>query len=530
MQSVSDAWSVEEISSHRSIVGNLLVSWKKDRSTTNRQFQIGISSIGGPDIIGANPGAIGSPGQYRYFDESDYLLGVAYERSLSQPIGGLNKALAEALLDNTSGRFLPDYMGGNSELHTAILPRRPFLINAGFNFEGIDQTIPQFAGTLVKTPKVDVRGRQVQLEGADYTDFFWNRYVDDESMFTSERSDVVLETILQSMGMATSQYELDTGMNIIRFGLFPRGSRWADHIHEIVQAENGQFYQDEEGKFRFENRQHWTQYPHFNVQRDISTAQVLEAELPGEDHIINVVEVKGTPREVEDDQIIYDKEEYAGGEAVLLSPGVNTDVWVNFNDPIFAFDTPTAKDTSSTTQTSYFGANTQADGTGTDITSSVTLVGIDKFTQASRLVFRNNHASAGYLNELVLWGRPARRTGDIYYREVYGSSVTDYEERAFKIENQYIQEPDWAQSLAGMILESYAQPENLQKLTIRAIPELQLGDLVSWQGRNWQIFNIESQLNPSVGFVQELTMLQRTIVKYFQIGISSIGSSDQIAF
>lgn len=529
MQSVADAWSVEEVDSVRSIVANLLVSWKKHNLLTNRTFTIGVSLIGGGDIIGANPGSVGSPGQWKYFDESDYLLGLAWERSLSQPIGGLNKALAEAELDNTSGRFLPNYMGGSSELHTAILPRRPFIINAGFHFEGIDQTIPQFAGTFTKVPEINVRNKTVQVQGADNTDFFHNRYVDDEAMFTTERSDVVIEDILQSMGMATSQYELDTGLNIIKFGLFERGSKWGDHIHEIVQAENGQFYQDEEGKFRFENRQHWTNFPHFNVQRDIGTAQVLEAELPGEDHIINVVEVKGTPREVEANQIVYDREEYAGGGAVKLEPGVRTDVWVNFNDPMFAIDTPDRLDTSSSTQTSYYAANTNEDGSGADITANVVLAGVDKFSQAMRLVFRNDHAVAGFINKLVIWARPARRTGDVYYREAYGSSVTAYEERPYKIENPYIQESSWAQSLAGMILEAYAQPENLQKLTIRAIPELQLGDLVSWQGRNWQIFRIENLLNPSVGFVQELLLLQRTIVSYFRIGISTIGGSDKIA-
>ena len=80
-----------------------------------------------------------------------------------------------------------------------------------------------------------------------------------------------------------------------------------------------------------------------------------------------------------------------------------------------------------------------------------------------------------------------------------------------------------------MILNDFSDPENLQVITIRAIPELQLFDLISWQGRYWRIFDIKATIDPSVGFVQELTLLQRTIKTYFRIGISTIGGDDKIS-
>jgi hypothetical protein len=80
-----------------------------------------------------------------------------------------------------------------------------------------------------------------------------------------------------------------------------------------------------------------------------------------------------------------------------------------------------------------------------------------------------------------------------------------------------------------MILNDFASPENLQKIVIKAIPELQMGDLISWQGRYWRIYDIKTTLDPSAGFIQELMLLQRTITTYFRIGISTIGGSDQIA-
>src|ERR1044072_3108857 len=107
MQSVSAAFTAEEHDSVRTIAQILQVSWKKFSTLTNRLFTIGTSTIGGNDLIGVTPGAVGSPGNYRYFDESAYVTQLAWKRNLNIPAGGLAKALGEAHLDNTSGRFTP---------------------------------------------------------------------------------------------------------------------------------------------------------------------------------------------------------------------------------------------------------------------------------------------------------------------------------------------------------------------------------------------------------------------------------------
>lgn len=426
-----------------------------------------------------------------------------------------------------SGRYTPYYAGGDSELFTAVgLPRRPLIINAGFNVGGADSTIPQFVGVTDKPPKLDTRSRTIDLSAVDFLGFLQNQYVDKNIMFTSERSDTVIASLLSQAGLATSQYELDTGINILKFGLFETGTKMADIIDMIVKAEYGHFYQDEEGVLRFENRQHWSNYPHYNVQRIITTAQVINQVLPAADHIINVVEVKGSPREVLDTQLIWQAGGYAGAGVVVLPPG-NTEVWASYNDPIFEVDRPVPN--GSVNQTSFFVANTITDGTGTDVTSSVTLKSIDNFAQNSKLVFTNNSATQIYLIVLDIWGRPARKTGDIYYKGTVGASITAYEEQPLLVQNDYIQDPDWARSYAELILQDFAQPENLMELTILAMPELQLGDLISWQGRQWRIYDIATQISPSVGFTQTLKLLKRTILTYFRIGVSTIGSSDRIA-
>lgn len=520
MQSVNAAFTAEERDTTRKIAQSVQVSWHKQSTLGSRTFTIGTSLIGGNDIIGINPGAIGSPGNYRYFDESAYALSMSWERGYSMPTGGLTKALAEVRLDNNSGRFTPRYMGGNSELYTAILPSRPVIINAGFNF-GVDQTVPQFAGIITEQPQLDMRNRQLRIRAGDYVDFFQNRYLDKQVMFTAQRTDQVIQTLFTNLGMNTAQYDLDYGINNIPFGLFEPGTRYSDIINQLVEAENGHLYQDESGIFKFENRQHWDSIPYTQVQRIISTSQVVQAESPNTDHLINVVEINASIRQKQPAQTIFSLPSLS---TIAVPASGDLEQFFEFQDPILQLTDPTNGGA-----TSYFTANSASDGSGTDMTSSISVKNVGTFAKAVKYRFHNSSTSIVYITQLVLSGRPALHVSDLYYREKDDSSVTAYQEQPLRINNDYIQNVSWAASYSRMILNDFSDIEKLQTITIRAIPELQLGDLVSWQGRYWRIFDIKATLDPSAGFLQELTLLQRTIKSYFRIGISTIGGSDMIA-
>ena len=521
MQTVAAGFTAEERDSTRSIVGNVQVSWKKETNLAATTFTIGVSMIGGSDLIGINPGAIGSPSNYNYFDESEYVTGLAYERSLNMPTGGLTKALGEVNFDNTSGRFTPRYLGGSSELFTAILPRRPFIINAGFNYGGVDQTIAQLTGVTTKQPSIDIRNRDARIQGADYIEYFQGRYLDKTAMFTSATGDVVLEQLFLDSGMSTSQYSLDPGINVIPYGVFEKGTRLSDAVHKIAQAENGFVFQDESGKFRFWNRYHFNNTPYNAVQQIIYTGQVVEQGVISEDDIINVVEVKGKVFEKQPQQIIYALPSLTSIE-VPANSGVSQ--FFEADNPILQIVDPTSGGTQS-----YYLANSKPDGTGIDKTSSLTVTNRGTFTNAVKYEFTNSDSVSIYITKFVFSGRVAKKVTDLYYRDEDDSSLTAYQERPFVIENEFIQDAGWAAAYARMILDDFAEPDNMQKLVIRAKPSLQLGDLISWQGRYWRIYGIKSSLSASSGYTQELTLIQKTVKQYFQIGISAIGGSDEIS-
>lgn len=521
MLAFGSATSIQAVDNKRSIVSSSLVSWKKDFRADIILFTIGVSSIGGNDLIAPTEQIDSQWNKYLYFDESNYLKYLEYEHGLQLPIGGIRVGLAEGEFENTSGRFTPRYMGGNSELFTSILPRRPFILNAGFEDQGVEYTYPQFVGLFSRQPEVSLRDKYLRWVGKDFVDFLSNRFVDDEAIYTGYRSDQLIEQILGSLGFTTGQYDLDQGLNTIPFAIFRRGDKFGDLIDTISKAEYANFYQDEEGILRFENRHHWNSSPHNEVQWDFVTSQVLEAELPNDDHIINVVEVKADVRQKQPAQTIFTLNTF---DSIQVSGNSTEEVFVDFTDPVLAITTPTNGGT-----LSFYKGNTLPDGTGSDVTSSLTITKQYLFSNAAKFTFSNSNASTVYITELVVSGRPAKIEKTIYYRTQDDSSVTAYEERPYLIENDYIQTEDWASTLSQLLLIDFATPEKLQTLTIRAIPQLKLGDLVSWQGKMWRVFEKSSVINAATGFVQEVKLLQRDIQTFFRIGISTVGSSDKIA-
>ena len=522
MQTVSAAFTAEERDTVRTVAQNTLVSWKKSYLSTQKFITIGVSTIGGNDIIPGTASTTSAWNRYQYADESGNVIDVAIDKELNLPLGGLVKAMADFTLDNTSGRYLPKYVGGNSELFTSVVPRRPIIINEGFHLNGVDQTIPEFVGVTTKTPEVSLTSKTAVLHAEDFIGYLQNKYLDRQVMFTAQRTDQVIENLLQNLGYGTAQYDLDYGINTIPFGLFDTGTKFADIIDSLVKAEMGHFFQDEEGKLKFWNRQHWDTSPYTQVQRVISTSQVIDAKVPSDDHIINVVEVTSKVRNKKPEQIIY--KSVSGGDQMALDASTVTDKFVNFADPVLSMTTPT-----SSGNISYYKVNTASDGTGTDISSSVTITRVDRFATAAKIFFNNSYPGVGYITDLIITGRPAQYDKDIYVREKRGISVTAYEEQVFAFENDYIQDETWATNLASLVIQDFGLPESIQEISIRAIPELQMGDLISWQRHYWRVYSIKSKMSASAGFVQDLKLVQRTPHIYFKIGISTIGSTDSIA-
>ena len=516
MQSVDSTFTSEAKDSVRDIAQRVLISWKKNYNAAISFFTIGVSTIGSSDLIKGDNDQVGDWDKYDYNDETSRVISIGLDREMPQIWGGMRKTMADVVLDNTSGRFTREV---DDDIGTSLVPRRPLKIYTGFKYNGIDNNLMKFVGLTTKPPKVDTRRGIAELYANDFMDYLWNYEAEDSSMYSSSRSDEVIEDLLIDAGFATSQYDLDAGINIISFGIIEKGQKLGNIIQDITEAEGGQFYQDELGILRFENRQHWTVSPHNVVSMPIHTSLVIDKEEPMNDTIYNICEVKSSPLEKKEKQFVW------GLQApISIKANGKEEIWVDYDDPVQYVDTPQADGA-----TSFYVANSQEDGEGTNKTSVVNLKSIDNFQKASKLVFENTSSQPIWLTELNIWARPIQVVKEILVREKDDSSVTAYGEKVLTIENDYIQDEGFARTVARMVVDDFGEPNNRLDLIIKAQPQLQLGDLVSYGGSYYYLYQIQEDLNASVGYIQTLKLIKRVINTYFRIGISTIGGIDKIS-
>lgn len=515
MQTTSVAYQTMAGDNIRYPTHNLLVSWLKDYDPSIIAFTIGTSLIGGVDVISGTGSNIAESDKFSYIDESEHVMLIEYERELIQPVSSVARAMADVMLDNNTGRFTP---GEDITIGSYILPRRPVRLYLGFNINSLPEVVQVFVGEIAEFPEINRNENLVRLHCRDFFDVIWNTPLEQTVIYTNMRSDEIISQVLQLAGLSTNQFILDAGINTISFAYFQAGDKLGTIIQKIVEAELGRFYLDEIGIYHFESRSNW-----LNISTSVITiteSMVKREETLSTDNIVNLVEVRASPRILQSNRLIWQTI-----IPVQINPGQTYEIFPNYTDPVASVDLPIAG-----SATSYYSANTAIDGSGSNITSSIDRDDWDNFAQASKGIFTNNAAVTAYLT-LVVWGRPAEVIDPkVFIRYQDDDSVETYGEHTIVIDNDYIQDSNFATALAQILITDRKDPGDYRDLTIIANPALQLGDLITWQGILYNIIRIKTRFSESDGLIQTLTIVKRTLLDYFTIGSSTIGSlEDAIA-
>jgi hypothetical protein len=419
------------------------------------------SVVGGVDLVrGAGEPDINETDYYKYDDETARVVRLEYERNLIEPLGGIAVAMADIVLDNTDLRFTPGYDGTIGDY---ILPNRPVKIFIGFEVDGVIETVSIIEGLSLQ-PREDKAGRTVAISVYDFMESI-NTKPQETTIYTSQRSDEIIEDILSRAGIGASNYALDTGLNTIGFAWFEKGQTAGRRIRRLCEAEEAIFFQDETGILRFENRDKYSESPYDAPAWTIEPEHILEWMGEENSEIINRVIVRGAPRSVKAEAEVWRD----GVEEEVDPNGGTLTIWADFEDPVSDLTDPAAN----TDYTAY----TATGGGGVDITANVSIV-MTEFTKAAKLVITNNSNKKAYINLLKLRGTPA--TVDYEIKEVWqdDDSVDTYNEHQKEVENPYIDDRDFAEDMAANIVRRHKDPLAVLKLKIRGIPQLQLRDWV----------------------------------------------------
>jgi len=501
----------------RKLRHSLKISWKRVKDDSTAFAIVGSSVVGGIDMVQGQETAVTEPDLYTYYDETENVVRIEYDRQLIEPFGGISMALMDIVLDNSDLRFTPDY---NGTIGTALIPNRPINAHIGLELLGRGVTIPVFKG-LTRTPKEHKSNRTVGINCLDYTKYL-DEYTLDAGTYTNKRSDEIIEDILTNVGFGSTQFDLDTGLNTIGFAWFDKDKTAGARIRQVCEAEQAMFYQDEEGILRFETRRA-PQLSPYNVKVwDIDPSDIILWEDDESSVIVNKCIVKANPREVQSLQVIWtdaQEEEILGGESITI--------WANFENPASSITTPVG----TTDYTAYTGSG----GTGSDITSDIS-IDISKFANDAKLVITNNNASKAYINFLQLRGKPAIVVGEIL--EVYEDtdSINKYGESQLTVQNNLIDTSSFAAYLAKVTVYKYSNPVRKIRLTVQGLPQIQLMDKVQVTDQDldtstdYRVMRIQGNLSGGV-FTQTLYLREVTAFEsevWATIGTSVIDGTNII--
>lgn len=452
----------------RHLAAKCLIAWTRNE-IVNAFAIVGTSIIGGTDIVqGVGDNVINDADLYQYFDETDRLIHLEYERHLIEPLGGAAVGMATIVLDNTDLKLSPNH---DSTIGTAIKPNRPIKLFVGFNVNGQEVLIP-IIEALSLQPKEDKINRTVTIQAEDFVTYLDN-IPQETTIYVKNRTDQIIADILARAGIGSSNYVLDQGLNTPAFVGFGVGDFAGISIQNLCQAEEGVFYQDEKGQFRFETRLKYNFPPYTQVQWTIEPDDIIEWVAQDTSQIINHIIVSGQPRSVKGIVQVWND-----GQEEVVKPGQTITITAQFNDPVTTLQAPEA--------TLDYQAFTATNGGGSDITGSLT-ISITSFTTTAQIQITNHNANDAYLHLLALRGTPA--TVDYQISEVYedGISVDKYNEQDQTIQNDYIQNSTFAQQLAQDIVNRYKDPQDILQLRIRGVPQLQLRDRI-------QVFDPDNQV------------------------------------
>lgn len=475
-------------------------------------FTIGVSTIGGGDIIKGDGDVIQEWDKYQYDDYSYRIHQMEVTRQ-EEDVNSVALAIADIEFENHDNYFTPN---AGSVIDEFILPYRPVKLFMGFGGENV----PIFVGLTEKMPTVDEKTKRVKFHLIDFMYSLFNRPLDESLMLQNVRTDEALEELMDLAGITPTQYEFDTGFNIIDFVYFEKGTKFGDAVKELMEAEMGRFYMDETGIIRFKNRQNYSNVPVWHFDK----SNVIGIKTRTQDEIVNVVEIKADVREVQANQKFWELQ-----AAVKIPANSTLEIWADFEDPVTDCDDPVYI-TSATT--SLFATNTNEDGSGSAVSSGVSLDSASLFAKSYKMTFENTNAYEVWITALELFATPAKVVKQIYIREEDTASVAKYDERVLTIENNFINNVGDATSKAIILLGDYAEYGGINELVVKGNPAIQIGDAISCSisgfSGNYVITKIVNRF-AATQFTQVLTVKKKEFQTYFTIGISTIGGEDVIA-
>lgn len=408
---------------------------------------------------------------YDYSDYTDRVVDMEWSREIDFPYS-VHAAMADVTLNNYDNFFTP---GSGSPIDQYILPKRPIRLYSGFRNQPILQ---QFVGITETMPELDSSTKLAQFHALDFLSEMFTMPLNKTVSMSNVTTDIVLAALFEQFGLTPTQYTLAPGRNRIPFLFFERGMNAGNAFRQLMQAEMGSLWIDEQGIIRFEQRL----LPVYDPVIAFNDSNVDSIAVAADSEIINTVRIRSVIRDVQEFQPIFTK---SSGTAIsteyIISGNSTKQIEVNLQDPCLSAVAPTIGQSSSV---SWF---TAVDSTNQPVISNVSVTTDELRTNSYVMTFENTNVFSVEINALEVWGEPAKQVDEIDYYEAFDEdSVTKYGEKLLEIENNFFGSESNCDSFALTILDAYKEFANTIELSVKGDPSLQLGDIIEVNTRDVQ--------------------------------------------
>jgi len=434
-------------------------------------------------------------------DESAYILSIRGDAELSGDLGEASSAQIDVELDNTTDRFTPTNSLG--ALYGYFEPR--VAIRIGIDFNDTDYYVKLFTG-YIKSYQPKFSSRICNLHCFDNLKFILNQDSPYGDVYTDYRIDELIKVLLDYAGL--TNYDLDESTQTVNGAWFNGEKLIHTLINELTIAERGRSFFDAYGTFKF-----WNKNRLHDMQPVITLTKsdnILDIDYQVAEHVMkNKITVEATPRGAMGLQQVWsniDPEiaDIYSDSLVFITAGEQQSAWIELEDPATGWVEPIA-------DTDYT-ANAAADGSGTDLTSSIEITTFNTYAKSAFITVRNNSATDAYLTKFSIRANPVKIYKYIRVIAKDETSMQNYGVKDVLYQNMYIDSETQANAIAYEELERWKSSLNTYNVVIRGVPYLYVGDIVKLEVEDstyaeFMISRMSWSVNNNGQYEQSLTLV-----------------------
>lgn len=277
-----------------------------------------------------------------YTEETSYLVRAAGAMNLGPPeeVEGSSGMVpyCTVVLSNKTNRFSPLNTGGPiySSLSGGEMYLKPMYIEVSVDggaytriFAGVLK-LPQWqtaSTTQFPVASFDCRGFEekylnvrVSTTQSDFVSWF----------DTGKTEGELIESWLTDLGLTLSDWDLDDGLFVIPYSRL-KDSSIIEACWKLAAACGGRFYTTADGKFRYENMQHWLKAPHTTSQETLTASDWSEIDSRLDDKdLYNRIIVKPSRGTLQEEGEIYKQD-----GAFVIGPGESRTFKANITGSLY---------------------------------------------------------------------------------------------------------------------------------------------------------------------------------------------------